>query len=895
VFSVNNDGEATSQPNDQQAADSPDNTERDRVFAVNSEGEVTPQSNDQQQAGGKGGSSRSRGIKGLLTRRTAVTGGIAGLVVGGILGIGGITSGPLQFLQVSQFMKIFHHSPSESLGDKFSGRFVVYALAGKAARGRMGLWGNQRADRWASRFSDNGMRPLYQAGTQRGIGFQVTDPVKAKPTLDRMRAQDIDVNGSFQSAVDIDGNPVNGARGVVTQDMPFRDRNRITRAATKALKVNRISAWMGARLHIKRGGTDGLFHPFRNRFRQTADRFALSRDQRRQEKEKLRDEEANRHRTGGADIDVNTTRLGRLRQKFSTALRTARGPAAAVALVCAAKGFSESIDAQNLESQLTMIRMGLGAVAMGDQIKSFEDLSIEEMGVYAEHFYDQETDTSWAADSGIQAASGNGAAAGVDLLSANGLKPGSRERPALLDAVDRITTRVEIGGVGVGPDACDLINETGDFINNLPGVGRVQSLVDGAINLALSPTGRTKDEWIQWLRDRYASQIASTAAKGAMWGGIVNVGNALAAREQMRMTGGSELSTTEARAVRQLATEERMQDLANASLYERYLNIFNADSLAATTLMKVPRTRTEAIATIARLPNVISSAIAAPFAGSRAIAQDANGYDYGFATVGFTEAEQDDPRFENPFEVGNYFEDHPDELERLNNEYGDDCHAMTITREGNLRYSKAGEEDDLVQLPAKCHADRGREEVLRYRYYLAYTLNVLALDCYEGLDEGACDQLYGQADSEVVTPAGSPALDAGGCPQAPVPESETVVVQGVRVHRCIGGRIDQLLTEAHAAGVNLAGGGWRDTADQIRLRTQNGCRDVWTASPSTCRIPTAIPGKSMHERGLAIDFTLNGGTVRRGDAGWNWLVANAARFGLSNLPSESWHWSTSGG
>jgi LAS superfamily LD-carboxypeptidase LdcB len=64
---------------------------------------------------------------------------------------------------------------------------------------------------------------------------------------------------------------------------------------------------------------------------------------------------------------------------------------------------------------------------------------------------------------------------------------------------------------------------------------------------------------------------------------------------------------------------------------------------------------------------------------------------------------------------------------------------------------------------------------------------------------------------------------------------------------------------------------------------------------SQCRPPTARPGTSQHEKGLAIDFTYNGRLIRsRSSAGYQWLAANAAAYGFKNLPSEPWHWSTTG-
>ena len=108
-----------------------------------------------------------------------------------------------------------------------------------------------------------------------------------------------------------------------------------------------------------------------------------------------------------------------------------------------------------------------------------------------------------------------------------------------------------------------------------------------------------------------------------------------------------------------------------------------------------------------------------------------------------------------------------------------------------------------------------------------------------------------------------------------------------------------LLDAARADGIALGGSGYRDTSAQIALRRQNcGTSDyaVWDMPPDQCSPPTARPGMSMHELGLAIDFTANGRFISsRTDPGFVWLAANAGRFGFSNLPSEPWHWSTTGG
>ncbi len=115
------------------------------------------------------------------------------------------------------------------------------------------------------------------------------------------------------------------------------------------------------------------------------------------------------------------------------------------------------------------------------------------------------------------------------------------------------------------------------------------------------------------------------------------------------------------------------------------------------------------------------------------------------------------------------------------------------------------------------------------------------------------------------------------------------------------GRIAQKLTDmiaaAKAQGVNLGGWGWRTRARQMQLRAQHCNGDLYSTPPSQCKPPTAFPGTSMHETGLAVDFTCNGST--RGIPDKNspcfiWLDKNAETYGFINLPSEAWHWSTSG-
>jgi LAS superfamily LD-carboxypeptidase LdcB len=123
-------------------------------------------------------------------------------------------------------------------------------------------------------------------------------------------------------------------------------------------------------------------------------------------------------------------------------------------------------------------------------------------------------------------------------------------------------------------------------------------------------------------------------------------------------------------------------------------------------------------------------------------------------------------------------------------------------------------------------------------------------------------------------------------------------VRGITVHADIAGALDAMLGAAAAGGVVLGGHGYRDPAAQVALRRAHcgpSTYAIYEMPASQCRPPTAIPGSSMHERGLAVDLTVNGSAITsRDSAAFRWLAANAARFGFYNLPSELWHWSVNG-
>jgi hypothetical protein len=120
---------------------------------------------------------------------------------------------------------------------------------------------------------------------------------------------------------------------------------------------------------------------------------------------------------------------------------------------------------------------------------------------------------------------------------------------------------------------------------------------------------------------------------------------------------------------------------------------------------------------------------------------------------------------------------------------------------------------------------------------------------------------------------------------------------GIQVDRSIAPKVSTLLAAAAKDGIVFTGIGHQDIKDQVARRQANcGTSDyaVYDMPADQCNPPTAKPGASLHEQGLAVDFLVDGVLVTEGSVGFDWLSRHAGDYGLKNYTNEPWHWSTTG-
>lgn len=867
----------------------------------------------------------------------------------------GILSGPFQFLQAAKMLTKPHFSMVDSFGNGRSTKFIIYSFFGKSAQGRLGVVGNRNADKWEKRLNEkSGLRSVYSQGTpQRLIGYEITDPDKARTFTSDLDRDGIGVSNDLKG-VDINGNPVDGVRGVKFERADFDIRRSVTRTALRSIGVNRVSGRLGSRLHIKRGGVS--FHPL-NRLRRNAD---ISLAEYRRQKQEERD---NRIRTG--DPDAPDTPGSTLKTKLLKTFNTLKGPTAAVVAICAVKDFSKSIDQQSLENNKQLIRMGMQVVTVASQIQSGQDLSMYDLRELSESFYDEkDTQTSWRADDGIKWENDE-EMTGVNYVEE--IQPGTDKKPQIFDIAD------DFNPVGIGV-ACNKIQEAGDF-------GPIAFFGDQT-NAALKAVGIDVEKYTQMAIDYFSSGAVDAAAQGAKAGGIWNIGTRLAAGDQMRGTAGVALTDGEGTEVKTEAKIETTSfekvEFNDASLYDRYANVFEENSLASQVAGNFPNSTEQVVNGFANIPTALSNLAATLLGRNKVSAATTGTYEYSFPLYGFSLADQQDDRFENPYEN----EDELDaflaaadaaeqacaakerkagrkpyptcetgysSLKELNtgdsdflpddgDGKGDDgsdhpangrqCFGMEVSESGDLIY---GDSPDISKIPGDCATER-RLEFLRYRFYLADTVTGHTLRCYEG-EERSCQQLgfgSGQAsgtsgsgtsaDTSTVgntasTPCAPGTTDAGetdGWSQGKKYRIRLCEIPGfasassddknglVQVNSTASAKWLELFKKSQTDNIGLTAiNSFRTNATQEYLDncdTTNLCNNGNEA---------AAPGFSNHQIGFAVDIDINTAgkdpslTTCKANPDaypkYKWLAANAPALGISaTVNSECWHWSVGG-
>lgn len=601
------------------------------------------------------------------------------------------------------------------------------------------------------------------------------------------------------------------------------------------------------------------------------------------------------------------------------------GALAVVSLVCGLRALGNSIgDLKYTKMIVPLMRTGMEMVSIGSQIQSGQDISMDELNALSKQLDAIDTDDAGEIASGMKSSAFSAASiqaeqgkeiTGPDMPDVD--KP-DVEKPKFFQIIDNIVDAFHGGG------ACDFVTSTvGSWVVNIAGtaltastpVGFLVGMLSGQITGYIS--GKVMAPFMRSLVGWLSGDVIDTySARGALFGNYANYGTRLASNDLNIAAGGTELSSTQSAALKADTMEGIRQEFAAKSVFERYLSLKEPDSLASKIAFESGDTSSR-INTLASLLNPIKSVgiLAAGFS-SKTSAAAAN-YDYGFPEYGFTLDEMDSDRYDNPFENAERVEP---KLASLNTKYGEKCFGTTIDPDtGAIKVDDEAKRYNEVDSSCK---DRSNQELTDYRFYLADMKVARSTECYEGVDDEACGELGfssqasgsgqsggGTTPSATVTDKHQDTSGMACAPNGLTGERVEPIGDGsVKIKLCdyagVKGinaswstAVTGMIAGAAADGITFSSGGFRTAAEQIRLRTVNGCPDVYTAPASSCRVPTARPGTSNHELGLAMDMDdmCFPNSTCAGNPRYDWLMTHASQWGIKKLSSEAWHWSVDGG
>lgn len=145
------------------------------------------------------------------------------------------------------------------------------------------------------------------------------------------------------------------------------------------------------------------------------------------------------------------------------------------------------------------------------------------------------------------------------------------------------------------------------------------------------------------------------------------------------------------------------------------------------------------------------------------------------------------------------------------------------------------------------------------------------------------------------TPDAKPASTLS-CPEQEAIANIVTLKDGTQVNKAIYLQTGLILNDAQLAGLKLKViSSYRTCQQQVELRKVNcetiKAEEIFTKPAEQCKTPTEIPGESLHNQGLALDFACEGTAKFEESPCYAWVKQNAAKYGFKQHKLEPWHWS----
>ncbi len=756
---------------------------------------------DELYSGDEGPTGKQR-IRATLTTKRLVGGGVGALVTLGVFGALTLSSGPLQFVHIAQLLQRFHFGSMEDNGNSRLLKLYKYAKnaqEGNAANVRLGVFEKRVALSLDAKLEEIGVTKKYGGLTQQYAGVEI-DPVKFSQSevgKDIARNGDPEVVRSwlqekYGGTVSIVEHPGGNSTFLVEPDSGFLGySNRSLRAQNKLLladigedgvvgsvearimgKRDAVSWHFMKKIDAKISGTldDFITSQLKKLFQNGEDPVAATAQPKKdtQSGETTTDpastdaatgvsdegQRAKAATTAGEGLTNSAKEPGYISQFFDTTTgKLVGGGTAAIGLFCAIKALGDNVDSIRHDMVvLPLIRQGMLAISLGNQVMNGKDVDIKQLGVLAKQFNDPKSG-SWSAAKSIQAEEGKDPT-GKDIPKSASIK--ELQNNGFFGGV-----LGDIFGSSFAGFTCDA---AGSFIGQAFSmtIGLVTAPALTAIGFGLAQTDIAKEAivgLVQWL----AGTPIPTLVFGPDYGNFINYGARLASNDAALSLGGVNLSDAQSTALRQYRLNTQKDDMKNQSFAERVFDPYSPDSLAG----KIIDNQSTSVSTgVANMfssiinPTKLFSSFGSIFS-NRVNAAASSGYDYGFPEMGFSLDDLNNSTYEDPYANA---DNAISSIKGNWTKYSDRakaCFGVNLSKDGDVSTDLSAKIDPLKTTgegayPQDC-ADPSPEWT-SIRFYILDTKTAEAADCYETGDSQSCTNVgfgttSGTADTGMATSA----------------------------------------------------------------------------------------------------------------------------------------------
>ncbi|MDB5175772.1 MAG: hypothetical protein JWM81_630 [Candidatus Saccharibacteria bacterium] len=909
-------------------------------------------------------------------KKKGAAGGIAGVLVAGAIFAGTFLAGPFEFVQAAKIASGARLAPQSDESDfrmTKALRNLNYIRKGETEKTRMGGIGNHYATKFEARLNSVGLKSAYSTnlGLHEGWAinpdapeFKNLSPEEIKEKVSAKYGIDLTVSPGKDGALIID----KASNGKLFDFRGYMDNKSFIRQSLRESGMGKMSSRAVTRVIAEKYGWSlspikaidtkllGQGDKLIDKIRENRTKAIQGDTGPPVTTESRPDLNTNPEEAGTApgqaasdkgvadsvseQAKLNQNKPGALKGlSDSVSAKWVAGPAAAVGVMCLARGIDANYDSvKEAQIILPLMRVAMRIISIGSEAM-FGPSNVhllQQMGDESEILTNPDTGRSYADSAGIKK-----------------ITTGSVDKGAQPDnVIGGIAKSSFFNGIfttGALGKALDPACSTAGMVV-LGAVGFLGGPVSFAAGTAVSAVAVPKIvHAIVGFMAGEAVNLNDPTKWGPDVGNYLDVGAKMAG-DTLEVSSGAIIQTAAALSERSAIQNNLEQsEFDNQSVAYKLFNPSDPRSAAGKVMQNVSPSASQNVASLVGSTMNIGSVFGsiANLFTSKASADapvDKTPLDYGLPTYSYSVAEMDNPAVDNPWQNG---DEVADMLDSANGagliQRAKACFNVDIAKVATAD----GPEWDATVSPGtrSLYGDTANKNYaenncgdpsttwLKVRMFISDTQTIKAAGCYED-DEELCGEMgFGGGPAAPAASTGSGAIDGDigvssdkvacaantkdmGVVASQYTGSAKKETGPIMVHLCqlssIGGQGN------NAAGTEINGGaivnarvsgawetlGEKAKAAGVPLAANSSFRLGASCGGNGDGRSCAKPGGSMHQLGVAIDFSgpteINENhqtcaTRERSpeNPSWQWLNNNAAAFGFRQYSAEAWHWDAS--